>query len=248
MFTFHNQIYFTLFVGLFASLTLASPLRNNGGGLQLPNGKPLPGPVRPVTPRPDHRCPARIEPRTQHIFLGYTGIFGNERLRQFQRQPIASPGGELGAVLYIADSVDLASMFARGPRAEENYICYMFADATEWRHVPKSWVGNHQLGGAGINRFSPGAVLFADHTSAGLPAGAPHFVHQMGIRQAQIGRLRVTAQCSLKSCFTGRHDTLNYRDLSYTWGIQPAPHEDLRKKSESFVKLMEHVERTHKFL
>jgi len=239
MFALRNQIYFTLFLGLFASLALASPLR---GGGQLPNGRPPPRPLPPARPEP--RCPANIQPREQRTFLGYTGITGKDRLRQFQREPVASLGGELGAVLYIADSVDLASMFARGPRADENYICLLYADTAEWHQITKSWVSYTQLrrGSAYMNRFAPGAVLFADHTNAGLPHGAPHSVHQMGIRQGQIRRLRVTAQCYRKSCFTSHHNSLNYRDLSLTWDIHAAPTGDLRKKSEPVPKkVLEHL-------
>jgi hypothetical protein len=74
-----------------------------------------------------------------------------------------------------------------------------------------------------MNRVAPGAVLFDVHTPAGLPHGAPYSVHQMGIRQQQIRRLRVTATCYAKTCYNGDHHTLDYPSLTHVWDIQPPP-------------------------
>ncbi|KAF8172449.1 hypothetical protein BJ912DRAFT_993875 [Pholiota molesta] len=153
------------------------------------------------------------------VFIGYNGFSGDPR------PPQASTGGELGAVFYIADAVDLAKFFANGANHAKDTVCLIHADATEWARVPKTWVPASVLagGGAAVNKFAPGAVVFAPHTNAGLPAGALAHVYQLGIRQAQIARLLLTTDCRHKSTFPdNQHQTLDYPSLNAQWNIQPA--------------------------
>ncbi|KAF9473495.1 hypothetical protein BDN70DRAFT_899728 [Pholiota conissans] len=157
-----------------------------------------------------------IEERAGRTFIGYNGFNGTPR------PPQASGGGELGAVFYVADAVDLAKLFAHGADPSKDFICLIHADSTEWARIPKAWVPQRILsqGGNAVNAFSPGTVVFAPHTNAGLPAGSPAHVYQLGVRQAQISRLQLTADCKPKATFAKDHSTLNYPSLDKAWNIQ----------------------------
>ncbi|KAF9473498.1 hypothetical protein BDN70DRAFT_964906 [Pholiota conissans] len=165
------------------------------------------------------RTPTKIEERAGRTFIGYNGFNGTPR------PPQASGGGELGAVFYVADAVDLARLFAQGPNPAMNYVCLIHADSTEWSRVPKAWVPQRilSMGGNAVNSFAPGAVVFAPHTNAGLPPAAPARVFQLGVRQAQIERLVLTSDCRPRSEFDNDHSTLDYPSLNTTWNIQSPP-------------------------
>ncbi|KAF8170153.1 hypothetical protein BJ912DRAFT_861386, partial [Pholiota molesta] len=157
-----------------------------------------------------------LEPQARggKVFIGYNGFNGTPR------HPQASAGGELGAVLYVADAVDLAKAFAHGADPNKDYVCMVYADADAWASQPKVWIPSNAPLGNAMNQHYPGAVLFAHHTNAGLPAGSPHSVHQLGVRQAQISRLGLTVECYHKSCFTTDHHTMGYDSLMGHWHIQ----------------------------
>nr|BAL02932.1 hypothetical protein [Pholiota nameko] len=157
-----------------------------------------------------------LEARVGRTFIGYNGFSGPER------PPQASAGGELGAVFYVADAVDLARLFSHGANPSQDRICLIHVDSTQWTNVPKTWVPERILaqGGNAVNAFAPGAVVFAGHTNAGLPPQAPARVFQLGVRQAQISRLVLTSTCSPAGDFANQHQTLNYASLNTTWNIQ----------------------------
>jgi len=151
------------------------------------------------------------------ILIGYVGFNG------VPRAPQASKVGDLGAVFYAADAVDLARSFAYGSDADKAHICLVLADGAKWRAHPKVWVAASifDVGGRAVNAAYPGAaVLFAPHSRFGLPKEAPVTVFQLGIRQEQIAALGVALECYAKSVFDGRHDTLDYPSLSTNWGIK----------------------------
>ncbi|KAF9477118.1 hypothetical protein BDN70DRAFT_784261, partial [Pholiota conissans] len=155
----------------------------------------------------------------RRVFLGYNGFNGTPR------KPQASKNGELGAVFYIADSVDLAKSFAVGPpeAASKNYVCLIYADADAWAMQPKVWVPAEILARRprAVDSAFPGAVLFAPHGSGGLPPKAPKNVYQMGIRAAQLERLDVTSECHPKSWFSDEdHSSLKYPTMTSLWAIQ----------------------------
>ncbi|KAF8172459.1 hypothetical protein BJ912DRAFT_911186 [Pholiota molesta] len=152
------------------------------------------------------------------VFIGYKGFSADPR------PPQASAGGELGAVFYVADAVDLAKSFAHGPVPAKDTVCLIHADATEWNSIPKAWVPAAVLagGGAAVNAFVPGAVVLAAHNAAALPAGSPANVYQLGIRQAQIARLQLTMTCRPRNAYPdNEHQTLNYPSLNLQWHIHP---------------------------
>jgi len=159
-------------------------------------------------------CPSNLRPRGGKTFIGYNGFNGTPR------NPQASAGGELGAVFYIADAVDLAKAFAHGADPSKDYVCMVYADSDAWHSVPKVWVPANAPFGNAMNTHYVGAVLFAAHTTAGLPAGHPSHVNQLGIRQAQISRLGLTVECYEKSCFAADHHQLPYDGLVRSWSIQ----------------------------
>jgi len=160
-------------------------------------------------------CPSNLRPRGGKTFIGYNGFNGTPR-----KQAQASAGGELGAVFYIADAVDLAKAFAHGADPSKDYVCMVYADSDAWHSVPKVWVPANAPFGNAMNTHYVGAVLFAAHTTAGLPAGHPSHVNQLGIRQAQISRLGLTVECYEKSCFAADHHQLPYDGLVRSWSIQ----------------------------
>ncbi|KAF8190857.1 hypothetical protein BJ912DRAFT_314971 [Pholiota molesta] len=180
------------------------------------SASPVPPKGHAAAPASGHavQCPANLKPRSNKIFLGYNGFNGTPR------NPQASAGGELGAVFYIADAVDLAKAFAHGADPSKDYVCLVHADADAWSHQPKVWVPATAPRGNAMNAHYPGAVLFDHHTNAGLLAGSPAAVHQMGIRAAQIARVGVTVECYHKLCFADAHQTLNYESMKIHWDIQ----------------------------
>ncbi|TFK33944.1 hypothetical protein BDQ12DRAFT_715607 [Crucibulum laeve] len=164
-------------------------------------------------------CPAKgIKKRAQQVFLGYKGIVGDAFKRALETAPVASASGELGGVLYIADSTDLALAFA-GTRAD-SYVCMVHADAAAWAAQPKAWVSAADIAAHSrrITSLHPGAVLFAGHTAAAIPADGDRNPQQMGIRPEQFGRLGVNVQCYAVSCFAPG-SKLNYQGLRPSWGI-----------------------------
>ncbi|KAG6919759.1 hypothetical protein DXG01_001593 [Tephrocybe rancida] len=125
---------------------------------------------------------------TSGILLGWKGIRLTKDMESFKQSPYTSGGGELGAVLYIADSTNLAHMFA----TQTGYICAIHADPSAWGKIPKSWVRQAEIT-SGMDKVFPGSVLFASHTAAGVTSDATPW--QMGIRASQIGRLGLTVLC-----------------------------------------------------
>ncbi|KAF8176938.1 hypothetical protein BJ912DRAFT_908895 [Pholiota molesta] len=179
-------------------------------------GHPAPAKGRPASGSQAPQCPSNLRPRGGKVFIGYNGFNGTPR------HPQASAGGELGAVFYVADAVDLAKSFAHGADPRRDYVCMVYADADAWHAQPKVWVHNQDPRGRAMDRHYPGAVLFAPHTSAGLPPGSVREVNQLGVRQAQISRLGLTVECYHKSCFDHDHHTMDYPRLIRKWHIQIA--------------------------
>ncbi|KAF9485992.1 hypothetical protein BDN70DRAFT_794674 [Pholiota conissans] len=209
-----SVVFLVLF--LFFSTISATPVPISKGHapVKAPSKAPPKSSPKSAPKSSPKHCPSHLVRRNNNVFIGYNGFSGTAR------PPQASAGGELGAVFYIADAVDLAKVFAHGADSSKDTICLVYADANAWHNQPKVWVPANAPRGNAMNSRYPGAVLFDDHTSAGLPAGSVHSVHQMGIRQAQISRLGVTIQCYPKSCFATDHHTMNYPSLKHTWAIQ----------------------------
>ncbi|KAF8174280.1 hypothetical protein BJ912DRAFT_1077424, partial [Pholiota molesta] len=117
-------------------------------------------------------------------------------------------------------AIDLAKFFANGADQTKDFVCLVHADAKAWGLVPKVWVPGAILagGGAAVNKYAPGAVVFAAHA---LPPGLPHgAVYQLGVREAQIARLKLSAECKQKASFANDHQTLDYPGLDAVWSIQ----------------------------
>jgi hypothetical protein len=125
-------------------------------------------------------------------------------------------------ITIILQAVDLAKFFANGADHTKDFVCLVHADAKEWGLVPKIWVPGAILagGGAAVNKYAPGAVVFAAHALPPLPPGAPAAVYQLGVREAQIARLKLSAECKQKASFANDHQTLDYPSLDAAWSIQ----------------------------
>jgi hypothetical protein len=79
-----------LFVGLIAALPAAPPK----GRAAAPRAASKGG---HSSSKSAEHCPSNLRPRGGKVFIGYNGFNGTPR------HPQASAGGELGAVLYVAD-------------------------------------------------------------------------------------------------------------------------------------------------
>ncbi|KAF8805030.1 hypothetical protein BYT27DRAFT_7243470 [Phlegmacium glaucopus] len=167
--------------------------------------------------------PSQVPLALDNILLGWNGIRRKVDADRFQRQPYASAGGELGAVLYIADGTDLARFFARGEGA--GYVCQVFTVARPWSQITKYWVSQQNITDYRNNmqNLYPGSVLFASHTAAGLGPNDDRSPWQMGIRPAGIQFLGITARCYPASdVIVAPHQKIDYA-TRYDWGINGTP-------------------------
>ncbi|KAF8805024.1 hypothetical protein BYT27DRAFT_7193556 [Phlegmacium glaucopus] len=166
--------------------------------------------------------PSQIPIALDNILIGWNGIRRRVDMDRFQRQPYASAGGELGAVLYIADGTDLARFFARGEEGA-GYVCQVFTVARPWSQVTKHWVSQRNITDFHNNMHNlyPGSVLFASHTAAGLGQHEDRSPWQMGIRGIQF--LGVTARCfPAANAIVAPHQKINYA-TRFDWGIIGTP-------------------------
>ncbi|KAF8805023.1 hypothetical protein BYT27DRAFT_7213446 [Phlegmacium glaucopus] len=168
--------------------------------------------------------PSQVALGPSDVLLGWTGIRRKVDADAFQKQPYASKGGELGAVLYIADSTDLARFFAKGEEGS-GYVCEVYANGKAWSIIAKYWVSQKEIVEykGKMQDLHPGAVLFASHTAAGLGPGDDSEPWQMGIRPGSITPLGVTAKCyPASNAAVAPHKKINYA-TRLDWNIQGTP-------------------------
>ncbi|KAF8883633.1 hypothetical protein CPB84DRAFT_1850910 [Gymnopilus junonius] len=169
-----------------------------------------------AAPLAPHRQCARLSKRTGYTLLGWKGLRAGLDAKAYERHPTTSGGGELGDVLYIADGTDLARSFAH------THICEIYADTTEWHHMPKAWVSQAQIHQRVGPHTFPGAALFASHTAAGVHGDASPW--QLGIRGSDIGRIGLVAKCyPLNNPCTAPGLKIHYDQLSASWSIHGKP-------------------------
>lgn len=78
--------------------------------------------------------------------------------------------------------MDLAKCFVNGADRAKDKVCLMYADPTAWGNARKASLTQRNLdgGGAVVNGFLPGSVVFAPQALLpGLPAGAPATLYQL---------------------------------------------------------------------
>ncbi|KAF8805026.1 hypothetical protein BYT27DRAFT_7142850 [Phlegmacium glaucopus] len=168
--------------------------------------------------------PSQVPLALANILIGWTGIRRKVDADAFQKQPYASAGGELGAVLYIADGTDLARFFAKGEEGA-GYVCEIYTLADKWAILTKYWVSQQEIVDYHdrMQDLYPGSVLFASHTAAGLGPDDDQEPWQMGIRPAGILFLGVTAKCyPASNSIVAAHQKINYA-TRYDWGINGTP-------------------------